>query len=141
MYPVNNCPSWRRLEDVFNTSSAWRFFVFQDVFKMSWRRLQDFLEDEKLLSWRLLQDVLKTCLKDVLKTLWRQTKCLLGISVFYKSKCVSNKSIFHKSISDKSKANPKCINSNLIILIFAFFWNWSSISIFRIKTSDDCSVL
>ena len=27
-----------------------------------------------------------------------------------KSKCVSSKSIFHKSISDNSKANPKCIN-------------------------------
>ena len=29
-----------------------------------------------------LQDVLKTCLEDVLKTSWRGTKCLLGISVF-----------------------------------------------------------
>ena len=64
--------------------------------------LQDVLEDEKLLCWRLLQDVLKTCIEDVLK-------CLQGISVSSKSKCVSNKSIFHKSVSDKSKANPKCV--------------------------------
>ena len=56
-----------------------------------------------------LKDVLKTCLEDLLRTLWRQTKSLLGISV---SKYVSNKSIFHKSISDNSKANPKCINQN-----------------------------
>ena len=54
--------------------------------------------------------VLKTCLEGVFKTFWRQTKCLLGLSVWNKSKCVSNKSIFHKSISGKSKANPKCIN-------------------------------
>ena len=53
-------------------------------------------------------------LEDVLKILCRQTKYLLGISVYLsgnsKSKCVSNKSVFHKSISDNSKANPKCIN-------------------------------
>ena len=89
------------------------------------RRLQDVLEDEILLRYRRLQDVFKTCLEDVLKTClegvlgtyledvfktsWRQTKCLLVISVSNKSKCVSNKSMFHKSISDKSKANPKCV--------------------------------
>ena len=47
---------WRRLEDI------------------SWRRLEDALET-------CLQDVLKTCLQDVLRTSWRQTKCLLWISV------------------------------------------------------------
>ena len=65
------------------------------------------LEDK---SWRRLEDALKTCLQEVLKTLSRQTKYLLGISVSNKSKCVSNKSIFHKSISDNSKANRKCLN-------------------------------
>ena len=60
-------------------------------------------------SSRRLADVLKTCLEDVFKTSWRQTKCLLMISVSNKSKYVSNKSMFHKSISDKSKANPKCL--------------------------------
>ena len=61
-----------------------------------------------------LEDVLKTCLEDLLKILWRQPKYLLGISVYLsrdnKSKCVSTKSVFHKSISENSKANPKCIN-------------------------------
>ena len=33
------------------------------------------------------------------------------ISGFNKPKLVSNKSVSHKSISDNSKANPKCINS------------------------------
>ena len=56
-----------------------------------------------------LQDFFKTCLQDVFKTSWRQTKCLLGISVSEKSKSVSDKSISHISISDKIKANPKCI--------------------------------
>ena len=101
--------------------------------KTSWRRLEDVLEDEKLLRWRRLEDVLKTCLEDVLKTCledvlktcledvlktypedvfktsWRQAKCLLMISASNKSKCVSNKTMFHKSISDRSKANPKCV--------------------------------
>ena len=84
----------RRLEDVWKTSC-----------KTSSRRLQDVLEDEKLLR----EDVLKACLEDVLKTLWRQTKYLLGISVSSKSKCVSNKSIFHKSIFDNSKANQNAL--------------------------------
>ena len=69
---------------------------------MSSKRLEDVLEDDRLLTWRRLEDVFKTY--------WRETKCLLGISISNKSKCVSNKSIFYKSISDESKANPKCIN-------------------------------
>ena len=117
------------------------------------RRLQVVYEEEKLLRWRRLEDVLKACLEDVFKTcleyvlktyledvfktLWRATKYLLGISVTNKSKCVSNKSIFHKSISDNSKANPKCINYNPIISLFLLFWNSSSILILRIKISDD----
>ena len=68
-----------------------------------------------------LEDVLKTCLEIVFKTSWRQTKCLLRISASNKSKCVSNKSIFHKSRSDESKANPKRINQNPIILISVLF--------------------
>ena len=66
---------------------------------MSWRRLED-------MSWRRLE----TRLEDVLRTLWRQTNCLLGISVSNISKCVSKESIFNKSISDESKANAKCVN-------------------------------
>ena len=58
----------------------------------------------------VFQDVLKTWLEDALKTLWTQTKYIVGISVSNKSKCVSNKFIFHKSIFDNSNANPKCIH-------------------------------
>ena len=103
--------SWRRLEDVFKTSC-----------KTSWKTKNYYAEDvlktclENVLK-RCLEDVLKTCLEkvlktyleDVLKTSRRQTKFLLVISVSNKSKCVPNKSMFHKSISDKSKANPKCV--------------------------------
>ena len=78
--------SWRRLEDV------------------SWRRLED-------MSWRCLEDMSWRPLKDFMET----NKILTGdicilISGFNKPKCVSSKSVFHKSISDNSKANPKCIN-------------------------------
>ena len=99
--------SWRLLQDM-----SWK--PLQHVFSVTSfrlpRRLEDILGDEKLLRWRRFQDVLKICLEDVLKTSWRQAKCLLGISVCNKSKYVSNESIFHKSISDESKANPECIN-------------------------------
>ena len=79
-------------------------YVLENKKLLHWRRLQDILKIclEEVLK-TCYEDVLKTCLEDVLKTLWRQIKYLLGISV-------SNKSIFHKSISDISKANPKCIN-------------------------------
>ena len=49
----------------------------------------------------------ETFLEDVFKMSWRQTKCLLGISVGNKSKCASNKSILHKSTSVEFKSNPK----------------------------------
>ena len=115
------------------------------------RHFQDVLEDKKVLRWRRLEDPWRSwrCLEDmswrrhedVLKALWRQTKYLLGISISNKSKCISNISIFHKSIYDNSKANQKCINQSPIISIFVLFWNSSSISILRIKISDDCLVL
>ena len=78
------------------------------------RRLEDVLKT-------CLQDVWKAYLEDVLKTRWKETKYLLGTFVSNKSKCVSNISIFHKSISHNSKANPKCINQNLIISLFLLF--------------------
>ena len=96
-----------------------RKIVTLNVFKTSCRHVLNVLKTclEDILK-TCLEDVLKTCLEDVLKTYLedvfktsrRQTKCLLVISVPNKSKCVSNKSIFYKSISDESKANPKCIN-------------------------------
>ena len=105
--------SWKRLQDM-----SWR--RLQHVFSVTVLRysLEDVLEDEKLLRSRRLQDVLKTLSWrrlegiswDVFKTSWMQTKCLLVISVSNKSKCVSNKSMFHKTLSDKSKANPKCVS-------------------------------
>ena len=40
------------LEDVFNTSSVWQFYVFQDVLKTSWIRREDILET----SWKHYRD-------------------------------------------------------------------------------------
>ena len=115
--PSNICWSSRRLQRNNFTSS-----------KTSWRRRGRRKIVTLKTSWRHLEDVLKTS--------WRETKCFLGISVSDKSKCVSNKSLFHKSISDKAKANPKCVTWNPTILIFVLFWNTSSISILRIKISE-----
>ena len=84
----------------------------KDVLKTSWRHILKTCPEVVLKT--CLEEVLKTYLEDALKTLWRQTKFLLGISVSNKSKCVSNKSVFHKSISDNSKANPKCIKGTLM---------------------------
>ena len=115
---------------------TWEFFEFSYTFsvilktfcKTSWKMKNCYAEDvlktclvdllktclEDVLK-TCLEDVFKTCLEDLLKILWRQTKYLLGYLYTYlspdnKSKSVSNKSVFHKSISDNSKANPKCIN-------------------------------
>ena len=148
-YPTNNCWSWRRLQHLFsvtiflqNVLEDEKLLHWRHLQAMSWRHPEDMswrcLED---MSWICLEDVLKTCFENVLKRLWRQAIYFLGVSVPIKSKCVSNKSVFHKSISDNSKANLKCINENPIISIFVLFWNSSSISILRIKISDDCLVL
>ena len=109
----------KRYEDVLKTSR-------KDILKLSWKSLERrktvMLKTSsrrfEIMAWRCLGDILKTCLKDVLKicfgdvfkTLWRQTKCFLGISVSNKSKSVFNKPLLHKSISDEPMANSKCIN-------------------------------
>ena len=110
--------SWRRLQQVFSVTILRLPRRLQDVKLLRWRRFQDVFTTclEDVLKTCLddvlktcFEDVLRTCLEDVFKTSWRQTKCLLVISVSNKSKCVSNKSMFRKSISDKSKANPKWV--------------------------------
>ena len=63
---------WRYLEDVLKTSWKTRNCYGEDFFKTSWRQtkcllwisiswrvLEDVLEDKKLLRWRRLQDILK----------------------------------------------------------------------------------
>ena len=86
------------LENVFKTPS--RHALKTCSTNMSWKGLED-------MFWRCLEDILKISLEDVFSvTIFRLPRRL---------QCVSNKSIFHKSISDNSKANPKCINYNPII--------------------------
>ena len=90
-YPANICWSSRRLQHVFKT--CLEFFVFQDVFKTSWRcledvlqihledvlktswrhlarRLEDVLEDKKLLRWRRLEDMSWRRLGDKQNVYW-----------------------------------------------------------------------
>ena len=124
----------RRLQDVLESKKLLRWRHLQN---MSWRHVmktsstrlrRNNFTSSKTSSRRLgkqkivtlktsskhvlktcLEDVLRTYLEDVFRTSWRQRKCLLVISVSYKSKCVSNKSMFHKPLSDRSKANSKCV--------------------------------
>ena len=93
-----------------NSCSILQFFVKVVTLKTSSKRFED-MPCRRYDKY--LEDALKTFLEDVFKKSWRQMKYLLGISVSSKSKCVylwSNKSISNKCISDKSKANQKCIN-------------------------------
>ena len=76
-----------RLQDVFSVTilrfpRCFQMFprcfqMFKDVSKtsceMSWRRLEDVLENEELLRWRRVDHVFKACLEDALKTSWRPT--------------------------------------------------------------------
>ena len=132
--------SWRRLQQVFRVTVLHLRRRLEEVLKTSWRHharhLQEVLGDEKLLPYRRLENILKTCLEDILKTLWRQATYLLEISVYNKSKCASNKSIFHKSIFDDSKENlnPLIATHHFNICLILKF---TSISISRIKIFDD----
>ena len=90
---------WRRL----HSSSSITIFCLsrrlEDVLKTSCKCvLNTYLKGVLKIC---LRGVLKTCLEDGFETSWRQTKCLLGISVSNKSECVSNKSMFHKYIYDE----------------------------------------
>ena len=84
----------KNLAHVFNTSSAWQFYVFQDVLKTSckdvlktsWRplarRLEDVLEDEILLRWIRLEHMSCRCVQDMF---WRRLedmswRCLQDMS-------------------------------------------------------------
>ena len=86
--------SWRCLEVVLKA-------FCKDIFKTSWKTKNCYAED---ICWRRYEDMSSRRLEDIM-----EAKYLLGIFVTNKSKCVFNKSIFHKSISDNSRANPKCI--------------------------------
>ena len=108
----------RRLEDVLQRH-------LKNVLKTLSRRLGRRKNVTLKTSWRHLEDMSWRCLEGII-----ETNKILGISV-------SNKSIFHKSISDNSKANPKCINQNPIISLLVLFWNSGSISVLRIKISND----
>ena len=107
-YFTSSKTSWRRLEDLLQDilKASWRHLGRRKIvsLKTSWRRLED-------MSWKRLEDMSWRPLKDFMETdkILTGDICIL-ISGFNKPKCVSNKSVFHKSISDNSKANPKCIN-------------------------------
>ena len=87
------------------------FTSCEGVLKTSWKTKNCYAED---ILKTCLEDALKTCLENVLKTYledafkrsWRQTECLLGISVSNKCKC---QSIFNKPVPDKSNANPNAL--------------------------------
>ena len=103
---------------VFKTSWKTKNCYAEDVFRKSWRHSWRCLKDMswrglKDLSSRRLEDISWIRLEDILKTSWRQTKYLLGISY------LTNLNVYifdltnlflKKCTSDKSKANPKCIN-------------------------------
>ena len=107
--------SWRRLQYVFSVTVSHLprrlEDLLQDVCKTSSRHLGRRKIVTLKTSWRRLEDMSWRPLKDFMETNKILTRdiCIL-ISGFNKPKCVSNKSVFHKSISDNSKANPKCIN-------------------------------
>ena len=102
--------SWRRLQHVFSITILCFRRRFEDVLKTSWRPLAKRLQDVLKTSWKTkncyaedvlktscLEDVSKTCLEDLLKILWRQTKYLVGISV-YLSRDLTNLNVYLTSL-------------------------------------------
>ena len=142
--PENICWSWRRLQHVFNVTILRLSRRLEDVLKTScksWKTKNCYAEDVFKTSWR---HFLKTCLEDiwrhVLKTSGRhcenkQNTYWRYLYLSYLNVYLTN--LYFKSLSDNSKANHKCINKNSIISLFVSFWNSSSITVLRIKISDD----
>ena len=59
--------SWRRLQYVFSVTMFCLARHFEDVLSMSWIRLEDVLEDEKLLLWWRLEDISWRRLEEVVE--------------------------------------------------------------------------
>ena len=113
---------WRRLQHVFNVTILCLPRRLEEKLKMKNCYTEDVFKTSCVLK-TCLEDVLKTWLEDVLKTSWRQIIYLLGISVFNKSKCVSNKSIFYKPLFDNYETNPKCVSQNPSFQYSPYFGN------------------
>ena len=102
--------------------------------------VKDVLEDEKLLRWRLL----KTSWRHVLKTSWRHYRekqnaywgylYLTNLNVYLTNLYLTN---LHLTILRRiQNALSRTHHFNICLI-----WNSSSISISRIKISDDCLML
>ena len=127
--------SWRRLEDVLKISCKTSWRRLEDVFKTSWETKSCYAEDVLKTSWR---NVLKKSWRHVLKLYWRH---ILRTSLRHygdKQKSywgylyLTNLNVYLTSLY-----LTNLINQNPIISLFLLFWNSSSISILRIKISDD----
>ena len=110
----------RRLEDVFQIR-------LEDVLKTSWKHLARRLEDVFKTSWKIkncyTEDVLKTSWGHVLKTSWRQTKCLLGIYVSNHGLLTNlNQYLTNLYLANLYLKNLRRIQ-NALISIFVLFWN------------------
>ena len=108
------------LQDVFKTSSAKQFFVFHNVLKTSWRRLENtsgrifenVLKTSCKTSWRRHQDVFARRLKDIVKTSWRR----LG-----KQKIVTLKMCWRR-LQDFLKAS-KCLLGTYLLFTFLLYFS------------------
>ena len=138
----SNCiKSWNTGSSSRPANMSWRHLHRNNFSssKTSWRRLENILEDKKLLRWRRLEDVSR----HVFKTSWRhvfKTFSRRLLEMFYWEYLLLKnlKSVSGKSVSHISKCK---MHQYSIIMIFISFWNWSCISIWRIKISDNCFVL
>ena len=90
-----------------------------------------------MMFWRLLEEM---SLKRFERMSWsRLQNVLLRNERFTGHICI----LFPKSVSDETKANPKCINLNSIISIFVFF-ETQAVSLFEelkyLKTVRCCEI-
>ena len=115
--------SSRRLENIFSfrifplskTSSSCLGRRLQDAFKTSWKSGNCNAENA---FKACIQDIFKICLEVIFQMSWRRTKYLMGrklnlfltnLNLYLTSLCVTN-----KTIPDKSRANPRQIQDELI---------------------------
>ena len=104
---ANICWSSRRLDKTFSEDVLY----LEHVLKTSWKTKNCYAEDV------LVRRVLKTSWRYILKTSSRRLADKKNVywGYLYLTKLNAyifdlTKSLFNKPISDKSKANPKCIN-------------------------------
>ena len=141
LFPVNICWSWIPLQYVFSVTIFQFPKPFENIFQICLANTSCYAEDVLKTSWR---HVLKTSWRYILKMSWRRYGDKQNVYWGYLYLTNLNVYLTNLYFTNLYLTILRRIQNALIRIQqfhYSLFWNSSSISILRIKISDECSVL